>query len=155
MKDFNEIFETLILLEQKVAQLYLQFHHGYKEDSNFWWNIVLEEENHAAMIKTLKKISQSTGMFPEYLLDTNLSEVKEFINKIDEFLFEFESSKVTRETAFRFAYNIENSASEFHYQKYAESHSDSKIKDLFDKLNAADKNHAQRILEYAKENQIL
>ena len=55
---------------------------------------------------------------------------------------------VSREEAFNAALRIEPSAGEIHYQKVMEKEADSHYVELFQKINAYDKDHERRIRVY-------
>ena len=60
----------------------------------------------------------------------------------------------SREIAFNLALKTEMSAGEIHFQSAMTKDTDSKILELFQKLNQDDKDHAKRIRAYMKEKGI-
>ena len=60
-----QILDEAIKLELNVSDLYLVFHEKIPEDSKFWWQLLLEEKNHATLLKTGKEL---------YLTKENLTE---------------------------------------------------------------------------------
>ena len=51
-----KILDESIKLELNIADLYLVFHEKIPEDSKFWWQLLLEEKNHATLLKTGKEV---------------------------------------------------------------------------------------------------
>ncbi|MEA3487197.1 MAG: hypothetical protein U9R20_06020 [Thermodesulfobacteriota bacterium] len=67
-KDFSYLIEESINLELNIADLYFLFHELFPEDADFWWRLVLEEKNHAALIRSGKKYFEPVNKFPRNLL---------------------------------------------------------------------------------------
>jgi len=57
-QNFGQLIREAIQLEFNVADLYLFFHRLFPEDAGFWWSLVIEEKNHAALLKTRGKMEQ-------------------------------------------------------------------------------------------------
>ena len=67
---FLKLIEEAIRLELNIAELYMLFYRQFDQDAQFWWQLVIEEENHAALLKTvqqmeLTKIDTPRDLFPE------------------------------------------------------------------------------------------
>ena len=56
-QNFDQLIQEAIQLELNIAKLYLLFHQLLPEDSTFWWKLVIEEENHAALLKTIEQMA--------------------------------------------------------------------------------------------------
>lgn len=144
----KELFEEAILMEKNVAELYLLFHQQLEEDASFWWELALEEENHAALLKTAREMMAMKNLaVPDDLLPDNLEDLKTSNALIRE---EYEVFRKTpsRNRAFQLALKIENSAGELHYDQFMHRTPDSRLRKVFFKLNGDDKDHARRIKEY-------
>ena len=61
----------------------------------------------------------------------------------------------TRVEAFKYAFELENSVGEFHFQSFMTSESNSQMTKIFQKLNGDDINHAKRIANYMKDSNIV
>lgn len=149
-KNFSFLIETSITLELTVAKLYFLFHELFPEDEAFWWQLALEEKNHASLIESGQKSFGPMGKFPTGLLKGSFQELEHAIRDIESFIKQYESTPPSRETAFNTAVNIENSATELHFQLFMEKESDLRIDEIFKKLNKDDKDHEKRILSYMK-----
>ncbi len=60
-QNFSQLIREAIQLELNVAKLYLLFHDLFPEDGDFWWQLVIEEENHAALLKTVEQDGSYQG----------------------------------------------------------------------------------------------
>jgi ferritin len=151
--DFVELAEEAIKLEFNVSKLYMIFRDTHPEDADFWWQLVIEEGNHAALIKSGLEYFMPVGVFPEGMLPP-MKDLHETNIEIESLLEKYAAEPPSRETAFNTALNIEMSAGEMHFQRTMTKDADSKILKLFQKLNEDDKDHAKRIRDYMKDNQI-
>lgn len=143
-----QLIAEAINLELNVSELYLAFQARYEEDSAFWWELALEEKNHAALLKSGKDIFLTLGEFPQELIAASLESLVEANREIVTILRNLEKENPTREQAFSIAIKIEESAGEMHYQNAMEHKTGSGIMQVFQKLNKDDKEHARRLREY-------
>lgn len=150
---FKNLIDEAIQLELNVGELYLLFYRLFPEDSEFWWEIAIEEENHAALLKTVKQMDAIEVTVPSGLLPGNLEEIKKTNLMIRKAMRDFEDQP-DRAGAFRLAYKIENSAGEIHYNAFMKHAPDSRITGVFRKLNGDDVDHAERIRFYMGQHQI-
>jgi hypothetical protein len=151
--DFELLIHEAIQLEFNVGKLYKLFYRLLPGDSDFWWKLAMEEENHAALLKTVRQMEASRVKIPMEILPTGVAELQEANNAILEAIADFEKQP-DRAKAFKLALKIEQSAGESHYDKFMNDNSDSHIKEVFRKLNREDANHAERILQYMMEHKI-
>ncbi|MCF6248472.1 MAG: hypothetical protein L3J69_14090 [Desulfobacula sp.] len=147
-KDVMIIIDESIALELHVAALYCLFHELFIEDSNFWWEMVLEEKAHAALIRSGKEVYEPVDKFPYDLLAPVLKELNDTNDRLSFLIKEYEKVPPSREEAFNMAFEIENSAGEIHYQKFMKKNTNLKIDKIFKQLNKDDIDHAKRIRSY-------
>ena len=98
-------------------------------------------------LKTIKDLSR-VKLFPDGMFLDNIDEyirTTTFIHKSMN-----KKSIPNRKTAFEFAYTIEKSSGELHFQETARKRDPDKITRIFMRLNGMDLDHANRILEYQK-----
>ena len=147
--DVLALLEEAISLELNVSRLYKKFF-DCDEDSEFWWRLMLEEKNHAALLKTGK--DYFLKMLPSEILPESLNELVEANKTIKELI----DSKDTpsRAEKFKIALKLEESAGEIHFQNAMQKETSEKVLSLFQKLNEDDKDHAERIRQYMDENGI-
>jgi hypothetical protein len=149
-----QLIDEAIELENNVSDIYQLFALTYKEDKDFWWKIVIEEKNHAALLRSGKESYIPANLFPQNILPETINEITAVNKKLRNFIENYQQSKPTRNQTFNIAYHLENSAGEIHYQKFMEKDPETKIEHVFMQLNQDDKDHAQRIDEYMKKNNI-
>jgi rubrerythrin len=147
------VLQESIELELKIAELYQLFHNVFPQDNEFWWNLILEEKNHAALLRTLKEVFLPIGKFPVRLLSTSLHEFQQTNAAITETLQKCRAVPPSRTEAYHIAYALEQSAAELHYQKFMANAPDSDIDRLFQQLNNHDKDHAARLRIYFEPSQ--
>lgn len=152
-QNFAQLLKEAIQLELNVAKLYLLFHNLFPEDSAFWWKLVIEEENHAALLKTAEQMEATRVKVPREILPPGVKELQESNQMILKAMEDFERQP-DRAWAFNLAYRIELSAGESHYDNFMRNAPESRITEVFRKLNGDDVDHARRIKEYIEKHQI-
>lgn len=146
----NSLIDVAITLEMNMAKLYLLFHDIFPEDCELWWTLSIEEKNHAALLKSGRDSFLPMDKFPQDLFDECLTDISE-TNRIAVCLLdEYNTSPGKREEALRAAIKLEKSAGESHFQRFMEKDSDSRIDEIFQRLNRDDKDHEKRIISYMK-----
>ncbi len=152
-EDFNLLIEEAILLELNIAELYMLFYRLFPGDSEFWWELAMEEQNHAALLKTARQMSKAEVRIPMEMLPAGVEELVSSNIRIRNAVKEFEISP-DRNRAFQFALLAENGAGELHYDTFMKNVADSQVASVFKKLNGDDIDHAERIRKYMIDNQI-
>ncbi len=153
-KKLAQLIDESIKLELNVSKIYMFFCNTFPEDSEFWRKLVLEEENHADLIKSGKGTFLLPGQFPSELLVSSVQTLCETNNKLVSLLKEYNEKPPSRESAFNIALNIEKSAGELHFQLAIETSPTSSIMEVLQVLNKDCKNHANRILAYMSDKSI-
>jgi len=144
----HQLIDEAIQLELNVAHLYIDFHLQFKEDATFWWKLAIEEENHAALLKTVKTMLDTQRLeIPRDLLPEKLESLKDSNALIWQMQEEFKQAP-GRKKAFLLGIELERSAGELHYDQFMHKTPDSKLQRVFRKLNGDDMDHANRIEEY-------
>ncbi len=152
--NFISLIDESINLELNVSNLYSLFFKLFPEDADFWWQLVLEEKNHAALIQSGKEYFEPLNKFPYDLLANSLEEVKDMNSSLKSMIQKLESAPPPREDAFNIAFELENSAGELHFQNFMNKEENLKIDDIFKQLNKDDKDHALRIALYMEKHGI-
>ncbi len=150
----TSLFEESINLELNVSDLYFIFYTLFSEDSEFWWDLVLEEKAHAAIFRSGKEVLSQLEMFPHNLLHHNLQGLKDANSALLSLIKTYKHTPPSREEAFNIALKIETSAAELHLQDVLHDKADSEIVNFFKKLNKGDKDHAIRIQSYMEKHDI-
>ena len=151
--DLIKLAEEAMRLEYNVGKLYMIFRDAHPEDQDFWWQLVIEEGNHAALIKSGRDYFMPVGVFPEGMFPA-MEEMEKANKELESLLKKYTADPPSRETAFNVALKTEISAGEIHFQNTMTKPADSKVLAMFQKLNQEDKDHAKRIQAYMKENKI-
>ncbi len=151
--DTVKLAEEAIQLEQNVGQLYMIFHNAYPEDADFWWQLMIEESNHASLLRSGLEYFMPAALFPMELLPP-MEALREANKELVSLLEKYKTHPPSRETAFNVALKTEMSAGEMHFQKTMTKPVDSKVLAMFQRLNQDDRDHAERIRAYMEENKI-
>jgi hypothetical protein len=151
--EFDKYLNEAIELELNVSDLYLLFYTLFPEDCDFWRALVIEEKNHASLLKNLKQLYHIVHELPPEIYPQRIEDLqaanRDIISTIDSM-----KNNPSRKKAFEYAMHIELSAGEAHYQLFAESTQISEKFEIFQQLNMDDKNHAMRIEKYMRANSI-
>ncbi len=145
------LLDESIALERNVAALYRIFFETYDEDRDFWWQLSVEELNHASLLKSGRDIFLNVDAFPVEICANNLESLCAMNERIESLCNAYRDTPPSRLDAFAVAFQIEQSAGEFHYQQIMNSVSENKAVALAKKLNQDDRNHAERILGRMRE----
>ncbi|MFA5424368.1 MAG: rubrerythrin family protein [Phycisphaerae bacterium] len=140
------IMDQATKLELNVSKLYLVFSRICTEDADFWWQLSIEETNHAALLESVRETAFKIDLFADSQEEhKQLAEANE---KIASMIKKFEQTPATREQAFNIALELENSAGEIHFQHFIEKREKTPTEKVFETLNQEDSDHAERIRSY-------
>lgn len=153
-KQLTELIEQSMQLELLASDLYSVFYKNFPQDKEFWWRLVLEEKNHAALFRSGLDSGEIFLKFPENLVLQELDTIMNANTSLQKMIDDFNLMPPTRKEAFNIALKLENSAVEIHFQQFMEEGAETAIDKIFQELNKADKDHAARIREYMEEHQI-
>lgn len=153
-KELIRLKDEAIRLEESVSKLYLLFRDVFSEDADFWQQLAIEENNHAELIRSCVDLFMQVGLFPAEILPASRKNLQIASAKLETLQKQYAKEPPSREEALNVALETEQSAGEIHFQRLMEQRGDSRVVDLFQKLNQDDKDHANRILAYMKEKGI-
>jgi ferritin len=153
--EIRAFLEESILLELNMSDLYRILSIKLPSDSEFLWNLSQEEVNHASMIRTINDVFLPEKILPQDSIIDQIESIRKSNKLIIQTIAQFRENTPSREEAFSFVYNLEKSAGEIHYQKMMSTKAETIVEKVFQKLNGEDKNHAGRIANYMKNNNIL
>ena len=151
-EQIEQLTKESIRLELLVSELYLLFHEQFPEDGRFWWRLVEEERNHAALIRSALEYFAPVHQFPEKLLSGNLSVLRKTNEQLKELLAAFRKTSPGRIEAFECALKLETTAGELHFQHFLDENNLTNVEQIFRQLNGDDREHAERIRLYMSEN---
>ncbi len=147
-----QLIDETINIELKIADIYMVFYNTSPEDSDFWWQMSLEEKGHAHLIKSGR--DTFLGKFPYKLLAPSVQTLKETNSKLTSLLKEYKEKPPSRETTFNIALDLEQSTGELHFQLAMEKSLTSSIMKIFQELNKDSKDHVSRIQTYMSDKGI-
>ena len=145
--DLDKHINEAIKLEIKMYKLYTFFQETFIEDSVFWRELAKEEQNHIVMLRKIKPFLPYDPDFSNEFFSQNIESIIKANNKVNSLIKKVKQN-ANRNMAFKIAVEIENSASELHYQIIANKEPTSKLAILFQRLNLDDNDHAKRIENY-------
>ncbi|NTV91910.1 MAG: rubrerythrin family protein [Chlorobiaceae bacterium] len=151
-KTLYDHLDESIKLELNLAKLYTVFNDQFPEDEDFWFQLAMEERGHAALLQQEKKQPHPVDFFPENLLAEDLQSLIDANARILGYITAFAENMPSRKTAFSTALELENSAGEAHFQHFLDSPNHSLSATIFKQLNMEDRDHAERIEEYMRNN---
>lgn len=147
----RQLIEESIRLELNVAEVYLGFHHRFHEDADFWWQLVIEEKRHAALLRNGMQHFLDTRIFPGELACASLESLVNVNHELERILKQEKEAPMPREAAFNLAIKLEQSAGEIHFQHaMQETESPSEAIHLFSGLNGDDRDHTDKIRNYMR-----
>jgi hypothetical protein len=152
--ELSLLFDESIKLEKNVAELYVTFQDTFPEDAGFWRELIIEERRHAALLESGKAHFAPASTFPVGLLSATLDELQDVNANLVKLFARYQEKSPSREEAFNIALKIEKSAGEIHFQKFMEKEADSHYVELFQRMNAYDKDHESRIRAYMEKHGI-
>ncbi len=149
-----QLMNESIKLEFNVADLYMTFCKTFHEDYAFWFQLHMEEKDHASIIQSAREAWLSGKEFPLEILSPNVDELIALNTKLASLLEEYSENPPSREIAFNVALDLEESAGEAHFQDAMEQAPSSTLLEVFQMLNGEDKEHANRIRTHMRDNGI-
>lgn len=142
------ILEAFIAVERRAASLYRHFLHRFPQDRALWWTLVMEEENHAALLRAQKDIFLKPGYVPSGLFAAAEDDLRTTATAIDALIAAQGEAPFTRMSALQTALAIETMAGELHFQRLIEAHPDTPTLRVFQELIGSERDHARRIEAY-------
>jgi hypothetical protein len=131
-------------LELNISNLYMLYSRLFPEDATFWWQMSMEEKNHAALLRSAEHFID-LHRFPDELLYGKLDIINGYNTAILESIARFERQRPPAHEAYGYAFTLEDSAAELHFQETMLRHSKSRVIAIFQNLCGDDKEHARRI----------
>ena len=151
-EEIKQFIEESTRLELNMSDLYQFFYAKFPEDSQFWWDLSMEEINHASLIRSINDLFFPEGMIPAKDIERKTEQMREANHVIRKKIEDLNRANLTRSEAFLYAFELENSSGEIHFELFMNVLPESKVDKIFQKLNGEDKNHAMKINEYMRNN---
>ncbi len=148
--DFLQLIQISVELELNLSKLYRMFHLLLPQDSELWWQLSIEEMNHASLIRTGERLPENH--FPADLLCKDVGALDATIREIQDILIKYQNESLSRETAFELALQFEEEGEDIHFQLAMTTESSDEWIEKFKDLNRSDMDHKKRIKEYMESN---
>jgi len=152
--DFNNMIDESMALELNVGKLYRVFRDCFPDDAPFWRQLSLEENNHAALLRTLKSTPLPVDKYSVESLSVSVDDLRHTISGLTKYIDKFRDTPPSRSDAFNMSLEIERSIGEIHFQVFVQEKAKSQTHAVFQQLNKEDKDHAERIQRYMQEQNI-
>lgn len=138
--------EESVAYEERLAELYRLFAKRHPRDEAFWSELAVEEEHHAAILRSLG-VWVAIGADVAHVVAPSLPKLKKSNAVLSRVLERARKEPVTRSDAFNIALNLERTASEAHFQKtmVGKAGGNDKLAGAMRRLCAFDKDHLKRI----------
>jgi hypothetical protein len=140
-----QIFCQLIEIEEDAAKLYRSFGVLYPADSILWYQLAVEEDQHANLLRMHRKSIEDLPASGEYLLATPIETLYRINSRMQDILLVCGRQPTTRGNCFAIALQIEQSLREIHLQNARGSADDAMTVQIFHTLTTEDSDHANRI----------
>lgn len=150
MADLADILKDSIDLELKMKVYYMLCSEIFPEDRKFFLDLAVEEDNHAKLLRSMHDLIKK-DLLPADMVMTDPDLLFATLQNIEDRVSGYNREPPSLLQACEFAYDMENSAGELHYQNLVEKPSDSKLLQVFQDLNDMDKDHAERIQSFMDE----
>lgn len=145
------LLELYIALERRAAALYRYFHNSFCEDGSLWWQLCIEEEHHAALLRALLDYFPDKSI-PAELLTVAEDELHKTVACIDACIEAHGENAFTRASAMQTALKLEGLSGEFEFQQLIASGIQSPAIDIFRQLCGEERDHARRISTYMQQH---
>jgi len=151
----GQFLKESIEMELNVGDVYQLFSAKFPQDHEFWWKLSLEEMNHAALIESINDVFLDESILPPDSIEKQTDELRKMNFSISERIESYKLVSPSRLEAFKYGYELENSIGEFHFELFMTSAQNSQMVNIFQKLNGDDVNHANRVANYMKDNELV
>jgi rubrerythrin len=148
----EQLFNEAIRMERYVAALYRLYQKRFPEERALWDQLVLEEENHAAIIQSGRDYFFEEGLFPLEALDADLRQVQAINRSIQATIAAFRETPPELADALRRALEFESSSVEHYYQYVLQLPPESNAVVLFQELSNQSDSHERKILELMRKH---
>lgn len=142
-------------MELNVGDVYQLFSAKFPQDYEFWWKISIEEMNHAALIESINDVFLTESVLPSDSIEKQTEDLRKMNHSVRGRIERYKLVPPTRLEAFKYGFELENSIGEYHFEYFMTTSTPSQMMKIFQKLNGDDINHAMRIDNYMKNNNIV
>ncbi|MCB9989707.1 MAG: hypothetical protein H6868_10320 [Rhodospirillales bacterium] len=150
----SDLLRESVFAELYMAELYKIFSHNLTVHKDFWWSLLLEEKNHASVLRALDEYLEPDENMRGELIPRQMQEIEQRNEYIRSLIKDYTDHPPTEEVAFNMALYLEKLCVEATYDKYMTSTPRSKMAEILKDLNQSEIEHEKRIRTYMLEKGI-
>jgi len=150
-RETDNILVNLAKIEKGISKIY---QHLSKKDiftppvRKFWANLMEEELVHEKVFNDIREQAKVDDAF-QFEIDTNLNELKDFVQKLNRLLEKIKEENVSESEAYSFGATIEIELDEADFLKKARTN-DSAITKRIKQIEEETKKHRAMIINYSR-----
>lgn len=135
-----------VAVERRIAELYREFSTKVQVHRDFWWELSLEEENHASILRSLL-VAPPLLRGSERIVEPDCKR-SGGLERLDELLRDVATRSTLKPAdALRMGINCEDLSIEKTFQSFVTETSRTKAQEILQRLNGEDLHHARRMQE--------
>jgi hypothetical protein len=138
-----------IAIESGIAAIYRRFAQMFPEANDFWSNLAMEEDNHAAALKIAAEY-EKRGRLPVSLAPWSWSQIRETLELLSTMRKSIEGANVPLNEALQMALRLEAATREYHILKVKANQSNSVILAALQSLAIDNGWHVQKIESFLR-----
>jgi len=136
-------------IELGVAGIYKTFSELLPGDKDLWYELAMEEENHASILVIGSKYNE-IGELPDYMVPDSLPAMKETIKLVKETEKRALSEPPTLRAALDMSLKLEKTKEESYLPEILAKETDSEVVSRLKRLLTDTKQHIRKIMDYKK-----
>lgn len=139
----SQMFDQLVLQEEKISELYHIFSNQFPEHASFWKELSIAELRHANLLKKLKEATQKDQtIFDEGSI--TLITLNAYLDRLDEVVQKAKKGKFNLQTALSCAVDYESSLVEKRVFSFFDTPNE-KFKEVLEALQSETEDHVEFI----------
>lgn len=143
----SERIKTCIAIESGIAEIYHSFSGLFPKAKSFWYELAMEEENHASVLLVGSKYVKS-GKLPGYIVPRSLKKMKSTLQLIDDIKEKINSGNISMKEALDMAMKLELTMEESYVLEVLTRETKDEVIARLQKLVGETKVHVTKISEY-------
>lgn len=138
------MLEKFTEYELKVSELYMLYSRIFQEDSGFWSQMSMEEQDHAALIRS-SIVYVQIGKFPRQMTYDCMEDIEEMLGRIDARINQYTLATPGVCEAYRFALQVERSPCEKGFRVAMLTDTDDRVMKIMQAIGNMDTLHYARV----------
>jgi bacterioferritin (cytochrome b1) len=143
----SERLKACIAVESNVAEIYHTFRKMFPEARDFWHQLAMEEENHAAILAVGEGFHR-VGKLPDYFVPDSLPLINQSLTFIKEVQRRIEEEDISLKEALELSLQLERTMEESYLYEIITKETDSKMISKLQKLAVDTGSHIKQIEDY-------